>query len=352
MNNFKKDIEENKVELSNDNLSEFEIASIKREMRKKVGNGNKKNFKKVAVAAAGIAVIGGGLPAIAESIPALKEIYNETIMARDYKEYTQYIGAVKEFDGGTVTLDNLIITRDKMMVLVEVKTDEKIPVGDENKFYLMSNFNKEWDMGSTGFMGKSSRIDDNTFMLESELNWEGHELKENEEISFVVAYGDNKRVTKFDLKADIGNALDDVYDLEVNKNINDEITLVGMDSTILATSLKFNKVPSDEVISKEIALYETVLKVDDKYYFGESFGPSGKANSNEVKTEYRSITKEELEKAKSIEAIIFENTDINIKNEDGKSEKELKIEYAQQEGIRYPKIIQTPNGSRVKYSNL
>ena len=353
MDDFKKDIEKNKVELSNDNLTEFEIASIKKDMRKKVSRGSKKNFRKIAVATAGIALIGGGLtPVIAENIPFIKDIYNKSSMVREYKDYTQYLGKVKEFKGGTATLDNLIITRDKMMVLLEIKTDEKIPEGYGEKFYLMSHFDKEWDVGGYGHSGGGYRVDANTFMLEAELHWEGHHLKENEDISFVVAYGDNKRVTKFDLKANIGNALDDVYDLAVNKKINDDITLAGIDSTILATKLRFAHSDSYYTEGTSIEFYETILKVDDKYYFAESFGPSGIAYSNEVKAEYRRVNKEILENAKSIEAIIVENTGTNTRDENGVSIEELKIEYAEQDGIKYPKFIETPNGSRVKYSSM
>ena len=353
MDNFKNDVEKNNVELSNDNLTEFEIASIKKNMRKKVSRGNKKSFRKIAVATAGIALIGGGFtPAIAENIPFIKEIYSRSRMVMEYKDYTQYVGEVKEFDGGTATLDNLIITRDKVMVLVEIKTDEKIPEGYGEKFYLMSHFDKEWDTSLYGTASNGYRVDDNTFMLETELYWEGHKLEESEDISFVVAYGDNKRVTKFDLKANIGNALDDVYDLAVNKKINDDITLAGIDSTILATKLRFAHSDSYYTEGTSIEFYETILKVDDKYYFAESFGSSGIAYSNEVTTEYRRVNKEILENAKSIEAIIVENTDINIKDENGVSGKELKIEYAEQDGIKYPKFVETPNGSRVKYSNM
>ena len=353
MGNFKNDVEKNKVELSNDNLTEFEIASIKKGMRKKVSRGNKKSFRKIAVATVGIALIGGGLtPVIAENIPFIKEIYNKSNMVREYKDYTQYLGEVKEFKGGTATLDNLIITRDKMMVLVEIKTDEKIPADYESKFYLTSNLNKEWNVSSNGHRGGGYKVDDNTVILEAEINWDGHHLKENEEISFIVAYGDNKRVTKFDLKANIGNALDDIYDLKVNKKIDDDITLAGINSTILATKLRFAHSDSYYDKGTYIQLGETILKVDDKYYFAESFGPSGITYSNEVKAEYRGVNKEILENAKSIEAIILENKDINIKDENGVSGKELKIEYAEQDGIKYPKFIETPNGSRVKYSNM
>ncbi|WP_297521305.1 DUF4179 domain-containing protein [uncultured Clostridium sp.] len=239
MKRFKDGEKKNGLKFSNEDLTEFELESIKEEVRRKVRVENKKSLRKIAVVMIGIVLIGGGItPVIAENVPFIKEIYNKFGMIKEFKDYTEYVGMREEFDGGTVTLDNLIITRDKVMVLVEVKTDEKISSLD--KFMITGKFGEKEERKSMGTFVSEHKVDDNTVIIEAILDFNGNKLKKNEELIFSIVNEKNKSLVEFDIKADISNTLDKVYDFEVNKKVNDEYKLKNIEYRINSSRYYIN----------------------------------------------------------------------------------------------------------------
>ena len=346
MKRFKDGEKKNGLKFSNEDLTEFELESIKEEVRRKVRVENKKSLRKIAVVMIGIVLIGGGItPVIAENVPFIKEIYNKFGMIKEFKDYTEYVGMREEFDGGTVTLDNLIITRDKVMVLVEVKTDEKISSLD--KFMITGKFGEKEERKSMGTFVSEHKVDDNTVIIEAILDFNGNKLKKNEELIFSIVNEKNKSLVEFDIKADISNTLDKVYDFEVNKKVNDEYKLKNIESTVLDTTLIFEY--KDNIIKNgEYTKFDepsdNILSVDGRLYFMNRSEPDVEKNSYSVT--YNGVNKELLENANSIELITS-----NGLVED-KKDLELKKEYVTKNNVKYPKVIKLSTGEIIKLDDV
>lgn len=309
--------DKNKIELSKDNLSDLEVKKIQINIQKKVKKNNKIGLIKVAIfAGISTTIVGMVTPAIAKNMPVIDSIYSEVIKDRDIN-YMQELGEQKKFDGGYIIVDNFIFTRNRIDILAKVVFDEKLLETERSLIQLVGEWTDDLKKTSYGTISRDEWIDEKTLVLEYTFRWHEEDIENNkiDKFNFVLNNG-NKNIAKFSIDSKIADYLDDIKIIDVNKDINTDMKIKTLESTVLQSKVKIetnlnelNQITNSLDSSNNIIEKNNILIVDGKEYVNTEFITLGKEFNN-LEYIYDGLTSEIIEGATSIE---FVNTTKGIK---------------------------------------
>lgn len=349
------------LELSEDNLSEIEIEAMKKNIKAKVKKPRKKG--KVVAASAAIVITGTMFtPVVAKNLPFISDIYKEFGFFDGYEDYTEYIGKTNIENGYEVTIDNIAVSEDRIMMAIKIKSEKKLD--KETIFQPMVNVLETFKLRSSSSSEQCILVDENTMVLMSNIDINGGKIRKKENLDLKIykipkdlEKGDTELITEFDIKADFTKALKNSKEISVDKDIND-IKVSSINGTVLGTIINLqhkefigNSIDLEKG-GNEFKLYQGkvdnifYIKLDDKIYVPENEG----AISGEgiFKESFSKLDYAEIEKAKSVE-IIGVKIDKYKKEEGG--DREIDETTFENEGnIRYIKAGKNKSGKEFTLS--
>ncbi|MGL4452829.1 MAG: DUF4179 domain-containing protein [Sarcina sp.] len=287
MKKFNEEIDKfdlNSIDIADIEMSEVEFKRIKNKAKKQC---RVSKTKKVGVAAAiaGIVVVGGIVtPVVAENVPFVKDIFYELgLFDKDIEEYIETVGQTKTTEYGETTLDNLVVTDNRILVGMTYKSKEPIPLVDEyeNRFFIELPDTEGIYGGNPLYERK--KIDDHTIaisvsydligggILKSdemfiELKLEGEPIPKNYPANTVWDAGPPKELGKFEVGTELKRALDEheIFKVDVikgEKDTEEYEKFISLESNILGTTLYSKK---DKNSAGKRWNYDLILVVDGK----------------------------------------------------------------------------------------
>ena len=304
------------IDMADIKMTELELKRIKKNAQEKcrVSKGSKIG---VAAAVAGTIVIGGSFtPVIAENVPVVRDIFYELgLFEDDYKEHIEYIGETRTSELGEVTLDNLIVTDNAVLIGIIFKSNEPIDYDVNNLRIDMS--------GTDGIFGGggetiSKKIDEHTVAITSEIQLIGGSLIDNKNMfidpQLVVQVSENqveyKSLGKFEIKSEFKASIEnrEVYELDidrVNSETKQKEIITTLESNVLGTSLYIKDKGKGGWSTPVSGGYAITLKIDGKDYYptgASSAHPTGKRRTNRYI--YKQLKVDDIRNAKTIEIMV------------------------------------------------
>ncbi|MEG1483037.1 DUF4179 domain-containing protein [Clostridium sp.] len=325
-----------KIEMSKENLSEIEIYSIKKNIKKKLKKRN--NKKKLVASAVAIALVGIiSTPAIADNIPVINNIYKQFGFFQGYEKYTNYIGQSQERNGIKVTIENIIAVPNQLEAVVKIESREPLKLNPKEDNFM---FNVNMDMNtiksgtSTSSGGDSYYIDNNTMILNYKETLSGSTYPKKGDLSLQIKkLSEDFKITElemtFDIKVDFTTAFKDKYNLDIKQYVNDSVKLNKLKSNAMGSELEFTGEDAESL--NDVWGPKYCIEVDGKIY-------TKKFGSN---MDFPQLTADVMRNANSINFII---SDIKEPLKWGDDLDDIQIEMVQEGNIKYPKIITSQNG--------
>lgn len=251
------------IDIADVQLDDIEIKKIKKNMNRSYRN---YKVKKSGIAAAilGTIVVGGLTPAIAEDIPFIRDIYYELgIFKKEHNEYVNFIGKKQTSYIGETTIENIIVTKNRLVVNMIVKSEKPVDYNIERlKVYLGED--TEWK-GATSPETTAKKIDDKTIALTGEIEFIGEPLKVNQNlfVDLVVnSAGPTVKVASFEIENEFKKALEKNEFIPVDKKLGNYI-IKSLDVNILGTTVT-TEIPVSE--EEGNYAYDIKLKFDEEIY--------------------------------------------------------------------------------------
>ncbi|MGL5766546.1 MAG: DUF4179 domain-containing protein [Sarcina sp.] len=311
------------LKFSNENLSSSEIDTIKQNLKTTIQKNTKKNYKKTFIAASVAIFILGVAPVAAQTLPIIKEIYQDTRIVKGHKDYISYIGETANFKGGNITLDNIIVTENQIFTLSTITTDEKISDSNIGLFSLNYNVNQSANsdrFDSYGTTTFKERINDNSFIIASEFTIEGGKITKNDGINLNLGFNNKYNLTKLIIKEDFSKTLDDKLTLTLNKKISENLLLKSINSTVLKTSIIFSGTSSEAFFDSTFDLSNVVLMVDDKYHF---LHRGGMMEKDYYSLSFDTLNNKDLKNAKSIKLLSLDKPSLPLNTNNKLSDNDI-----------------------------
>lgn len=305
-------LDDKKIELSEDNLSEIEVQQIKKDMKQRIKQNSfrQKRYLKAAVIVAGVMLVGVATPTIAKNIPFVDDIYSELISVGKHKDYIQSLGEERVFDGGKIIIDNFAMTKDRAIIIAKIEMENELSDEEMEKIQLVENFDKDWNLSSGGRSWRTERVDSKSFIMEYSFTWEGHDLaREEEKFSFVLSNGE-KNFAQFDIAKKAGDYVEDVERIIMQDVNNTNANIKMLEATVLDTKLTLQ---INGLSAEDMNKYTNFskLKIDGTVYEHYRYGASGE-NYEIHQFVYDGVNSELIRNAKSIEFLGMNEED-NIK---------------------------------------
>ncbi|WP_288221572.1 DUF4179 domain-containing protein [uncultured Clostridium sp.] len=341
------------LEIYNNDTNDSETGKIdmpdivKERVRKKVKSTLRhRKAKKIKIAASimigifSLAVI--STPVIAKNNSILAELYKKVGIFDDFEDYKKFIGMAKEENGFKVTIEEMLVTPNTMIVAVKIQSPT--PFLKERNDYLDVSVNGP-KLGMTSGSGFTSTqyIDDYNCIIISEADSiEGlFPKKSNISINVRKLNKDLKEEFNiaFDINADFTSAFNDVKKLEINQLLGD-VNIKSITSSIIETNL-FVKGKDLDGYSLNNAF---MIKVDGRYHYGTSTFLS----ENDAMIEFKTLKYSDINEAENVSVIYTGITEEGLKNT--QFEKDIILE--NEKGITYPKEIVTNSNNKYKISKV
>lgn len=323
------------IDIANVEMSELELKRIKNKAKKQCRVAKTKKAG-AAAAIAGIVVVGGIVtPAIAENVPFVKDIFYELgIFDKEIEEYIETVGQTKTTEYGETTLDNLVVTDNRVLVGMTYKSKEALADDfDENRIYIEFPDTRGIHGGDPIYERK--RIDSHTVAISVSYDLIGGGLLKNDEMFIELKLdgiypknmlpnttydaGPPKELGKFEIGAELKRALDEheIFDIDIEKgkkNTEEYENFISLESNILGTTLYSKK---DKNSDEKRWSFDMVLIVDGKEHKPTAISGFDKPKNEwkmilgmkgeyEINNQYRfdTIKVDDIRNAKSIEILV------------------------------------------------
>ena len=318
------------IDIADIEMTELELKRIKKNAKKKC-RVSKPQKAGIAAAIAGTIIIGGTLtPVIAENVPFVRDIFYEMgLFDKEIDEYIETVGESITTEKGTTTLDNLVVTDNRVLIGMTYKSNEVIPNDFDFSRFMITMPDTEGFFGMDGEI-KREKIDDYTIVITQDVKLTGGGLLKNgkmflelelwgetpENMLPNVTYdtGEPIGLGKFEVKKELKDAIDEreVIKLDIgrgekgNESYED---IKSLESNILGTTI-YSK--SEMSIHKAFeghdeGEYGICLVVDGKKHevTGKSASePTGEKRQDQY--EFETVKVDDIRNATVIEIIVNE----------------------------------------------
>ena len=304
------------IDMADIKMTELELKRIKKNAQEKcrVSKGSKIGM---AAAVAGTIVIGGSFtPVIAENVPVVRDIFYELgLFKEEYKEHIEYIGETRTSELGEVTLDNLIVTDNAVLIGIIFKSNEPIDYDVNNLRINMFETDGLFGLSDERILKK---IDEYTVAITIEAQLAGGSLIDNKkmviepilDIPISENQSKEKSLGKFEIKSEFKASIEnrEVYELDidrVNSETKQKEIITTLESNVLGTSLYTKDKGKGGWSTPESEGYAITLKVDGKDYYptgASSAHPTGKRRTNRYI--YKQLKVDDIRNAKTIEIMV------------------------------------------------
>lgn len=338
-------------------FTEIDKERLKRNLTSKILS-RKKKVKKYIMAASlsAIFILSGTFlykPAFANDIKFIQPIYERLGYYKEYQDYTNYIGKSVEDKGYKFTVDNMVGTKDRLVIGIKIESNNPLPKNCKNDFMCLATPNGTRGGGASSY--KSYFLNDKTLILLLEtkseveyskfgdININIHNIKIGE-----ADYNVNKDHiaeelnVNFNFKVDFSRAFANSSEIKVDKSFDingSKKRINSIESNILGTILKgkvdnYNK--AYDYSKDNIFIY--MLKVDDKIYTESS----SSTYNDKMSIIFNGATYDKLKNSKEISLIpirsLYNNNERNNKVDNAL--KNLKLgDMITTNGIEYPDKI-------------
>ena len=234
-------------EYNEENYINETINDIEKEKIKKYVLGNKaKNRKilKVIAVPALLALIVGitSIPAVAENVPVISDIYKALGLKEKYLDYTKYIGKTVEHKGIKVTIDNIVATKDKVMISTKIEGNSNIDMDELSEVDIKIGLKSKVNNDEFGSQGEFYDNDDKNNVIHKVLEIkEENIIQEKDELKLEIKFPDEyKKEVNYEM--DFSKAFNDVIEIKSGKEIKelnmsiDKIQADALGSKILVTN--------------------------------------------------------------------------------------------------------------------
>lgn len=351
------DIDEKEYASIKVDFTEIDKERLKRNLKGKILN-RKKKVKKYIMAASisAIFILSGTFlykPAFANDIKFIQPIYERLGYYKEYQDYTNYIGKSVEDKGYKFTVDNIVGTKDRLVIGIKIESNNPLPKSCKNDFMCFATPKGARGGGSSSY--KAYFLNDKTLIL----------LLETESSDVYSKFGDidinihNIKIDKadynvnndhigeelnvnFNLKVDFSRSFANSSEIKINKSFDingSKKRINSIESNILGTVLKgkvdnYNKAYDH---SKD-NIFTYMLKVDDKIYTESS----SSMYDDKLSIIFDGATYDKLKNAKEISLIPIRSL-YNTNERNNKVDNALKNlkhgDMITADGIEYPSKI-------------
>lgn len=315
------------IDIADIEMTELELKRIKKNAKKQCRVSKSKKVG-VAAAIAGTIIVGGTLtPVIAENVPFVREIFYELgLFDKEIDEYIETVGESITTEKGTTTLDNLVVTDNRVLIGMTYKSKEPLPDDfDVDNQLMLSMPNTDGIFGVGGEI-KRERIDDYTIVITHDAKLIGGGLlksgkmfielelwgktPENMEPNVVYDTGEPFSLGIFEVKKELKDAMDEreIIKLDIDKGkigSKSYENITSLESNILGTTIysKSRKNFDDDIPGE----FGISLVVDGKEHSltGKSASePTGKRRQDQY--EFETVKVDDIRNATTIEIIVNE----------------------------------------------
>ncbi|MGL4656546.1 MAG: DUF4179 domain-containing protein [Sarcina sp.] len=316
------------IDIADVEISELELKRIKNKAKRQCRISKTKKVGVVA-AIAGIVVVGGIVtPAIAENVPFVKDIFYELgFFDKEIEEYIETVGQTRTNEYGETTLDNLVVTDNRVLVGMTYKSKEVIPENFDLERLRVTLPDTDGIFGVGGGV-EQKKIDDYTVVITGDMKLIGGGLLKNKqmfvELELEGEYPEHREpntvyyaqppvsLGKFEVGAEFKDAIEEreIIELDIDKGEKgSELyeNIVSLESNILGTTIYSKGDRSfDDGTQGEFGVS---LIVDGIKY--EVTGKSASQPENKKRQDqyvFETVKVNDIRNAKSIEIIVGKET--------------------------------------------
>lgn len=252
----------------NENIDDIEKKKIKKYVLGTSKNNGKK-VRRVAVCAVIAVVIGiTSIPAVAENIPIIDEIYKSLGLREKYLDYTKYIGKTVKHNGTAVTIDNIVATKDKMIITTKIQGDSNISMDDLSKVSIDIRVNsregndKYWSSGEFYDKDYENNIISKIIKIEDK-----DVIKEKDELKLEIKFPDEYK-KEVNYAMDFSKSFNDIIEIKSDKEIKElNMSVDKIEANALGSKVLVNKKLQESDTVGEIRM---ILKVNNGIYINGS----------------------------------------------------------------------------------
>lgn len=329
MKKFNEEVEKfdlDNIDIADIDMTELELKRIKNKAKKQCRVSKSKKVG-VAAAIAGTIIVGGTLtPVIAENVPFVREIFYELgLFDKEIDEYIETVGESITTEKGTTTLDNLVVTDNRVLIGMTYKSKEPLPDDFDLERFMVSIPDTKGIFG-VGGETKKERIDDYTVVIMSDSKLIGGGLLKNDKMFLELGLwgatpeemeadgtydlGEPFSLGIFEVKKELKDAMDEreIIKLDIDKGEKGSKTyenITSLESNILGTTIySKSRKNFDDDIPWEFGIS---LVVDGKEHSltGQSASePAGKRRQDQY--EFETVKVDDIRNATTIEIIVNE----------------------------------------------
>lgn len=337
------DINEEDFDYVKQSFTEAEKRKIKNNIRKRVCEERKKDRKiKMAIAAASLTIVVGvsSVPAVAKNIPFISSIYEKMGFGQKYLDYSNYIGETIEHNGTKVTIDNIIGTKHKIVILAKVESEKEISQDDFGKIMIGS--------GSGGSVVRYTGENCEKMIYAEGSSFDGN--KKKGDLKVRVSFPDGY-IETVNYPIDFTRAFQEVKDIDIEKDIKPlGLRVKKIESDILGSRMYTTSIANkaERVQEPQSVINENnriMIKVGEKFYPLNSWMGDGATREYDLpKGLYNEINSNtEVEIFPIITTV--ESEDIwNLEEED--------INPMKEENIKYYKEIKLEDGTKAEVDKV
>lgn len=269
------DIDESEFDNVNIELNDLEKKRIRSKYKKAIRNKSSLPKKIAIVAGLSIMISTGAFfssPVRASNIPVLNSIYEMLGVYDEYIDYSQYVGQSIDVEGGTYTLEEIMVTPYSSLFSIRITGNEPLPEGYEGFMVTSSIGGVQFTSATTNI----HKIDDYNIIQviesrysskipkKSTINISIHEMS-TEDNPATLGHGN------FEFKVDFGKSYDEFASLPIKKAKLDsyglkfkEINSSIMGTQILGDIKAINN--SEKEYHEDINNLYCLLNIDGKIY--------------------------------------------------------------------------------------
>lgn len=330
------------IKLAKESISPIEVERTNNYIREITGK--RKNRKKlISVASIAIILVLGVSPIspLAKEIPIINNLYKELGIFSGYEEYTNFIGMYKEENGYKLTVDNIVATKDKLIIAMNLysKIDLKMIQKVDN---IMANVSMNVDgvNGSSGgtdiyYKDKNNAVIVYTERIDGEYKSQGN-LKLNVS-KMSEDFMKEEFNIEFDMPIDFTKSFKETKSYKINKDVTENCKVAKIQTTIMGTDIDFSSQEiKDNIESKIFNNYEVApklyLEVDGILHFYDTTNLY----------EFNTVTSEVYKDAEEVNLIVVSNCDEGLDGKDDSNS--IKLKMIKKGNINYPDKIKSKAG--------
>lgn len=324
------------ITLAKADICEFDQQKSLRGVKNKIKDRKRKQYIKVACMFLALLTLGAiSTKSFASELPFIKDIYKQFGAFDGFEDYTTFIGQTQEKNGFKVTIDNIVASKNTLIVTTTINSTEEFEMSPKEDEYVLSILNAQ-KYGITGYSisPSISYIDNHNLALTTIIETTDS-LPVKGELNLSLNL-DFKEYMNFKLNIDFSTCIGETKTYDINRELNNIFDIKSLEINPLGASLFLEDKPGNS--NEHVPIF--YLIVDGVYYGDNLSGGDGKT----IRVRFENITSNKITKNSKISLIAVSPI------QDGKCDEV--VTYKSFESGTYPSKIVTPLGQNAEIKDI